>query len=67
VSVIFDSLLRWQPEAQLPAVDQVTAAILAAVPGLAVRCAHAHVGFERVSGDVTLAGAIAAGEAQLVS
>lgn len=48
-------------------VDQVTAAIVAAFPGREVYYTHDHVGFELVAGDATVAGAVAAGEAERVA
>ena len=65
---VFDSLLRWTgrgvPNA---AVGEISAAIVAAFPGRAVYYTHDTLGFELVSGDVTLAEAMAGGDAEMVS
>lgn len=68
VYVIFDSLLRWTGR-QTPsaAVDQITALLIDAFPDRAVYYTHDTIGFELVCGDVTLAAAIAAGQAEQVS
>lgn len=80
VFIIFDSLLTWQHPATRPTasghaaeptgdstVDQVTAAIVAAFPGREIYYTHDHIGFELVAGDATVAGAVAAGEAERVT
>jgi hypothetical protein len=68
VYVIFDSLLRWTGRgAPNPAVEEITAAIAAAFPGSPVYYTHDNVGFELAAGDLTVGGAIACGEADLVS
>ena len=66
--VIFDSLLRWTGRGvPTTAVAQITAALVAAFPDRAVYYTHDTIGFELVCGDVTLAAAIADGEAEQVS
>jgi hypothetical protein len=66
VYVIFDSLLRWTGRGIPTAVAQITAALVAAFPDRAVYT-HDTIGFELVCGDVTLAAAVADGEAEQVS
>jgi len=66
--VIFDSLLRWTDHGvSNQAIEEITAAIVAAFPGRAVYYTHDTIGFELVCGDVTLDRAVAEGDAQLVS
>lgn len=68
VYVIFDSLLCWTGQGvPSPAVDRITAALVAAFPDCPVYYTHDTIGFELVCGDVTIAAAVAAGQAALVS
>lgn len=68
VYVIFDSLLCWTGQGDPSTdVEQITAALVAAFPECSVYYTHDSVGFELVCGDVTLAAAIAAGQAAQVS
>jgi hypothetical protein len=68
VYVIFDSLLRWTGRhASSGAVEQITRLLVAAFPDRAVYYTHDTIGFELVCGDVTLASAIADGQAEQVS
>lgn len=65
VYVVFDSLLRWTGRG-VPAVEQISAALVAAFPGRAVYYTHDTIGFELVSGEVTLADAVVSGQAERV-
>jgi len=68
VYVIFDSLLRWTGQsAPNDAVDRITEALVVAFPDRPVYYTHDTVGFELVCGDVTLAAAVAEGQAEQVS
>lgn len=68
VYLILDSLLCWTGQG-VPSTDveRITAALVAAFPECSVYYTHDTVGFELVCGEVTIAAAIAAGQAAQVS
>lgn len=68
VYVVFDSLLRWTGRGvPSTAVEQIGAALVDAFPGRSVYYTHDTIGFELVSGEVTLADAVASGQAERVA